>query len=60
MISIEPGLYLRINELEDGPNSLPLRNGFAASDANSAQGLFNPSEFAESHPVIHTGLKKNL
>lgn len=54
MTSIEPGLYLRINELEDGPNPLPLRNGFTASDAYSAQGLFNPSEFAESHPAIHT------
>ena len=54
MTSIEPGLYLRISELEDGPNPFPLRNGFAASDAYSAQGLFNPSEFAESHPAIHT------
>jgi S-adenosylmethionine/arginine decarboxylase-like enzyme len=54
MTSIKSGLYLRMNELGHGPNPLPLLNGSPASHAYSAQGLFNPSEFARSHPAIHT------
>lgn len=52
MISLEPGLYVRIEELDNGPKPLPLLSGFSTSQAYRALGLYNPSESGDAYFVL--------
>ena len=52
MIFFEPGLYLRVQELENGPKPFPLQNGFSLSRAYRALGLYNPSETSDAYFVL--------
>ena len=52
MTLLEPGLYLRIEELENGPKPLPLKSGFSEGRAYRALGLYNPSETSDAYFVL--------
>ena len=52
MTSLESGLYLRIEELENGPKPFPLVNGFSTGHAYRALGLYNPSETSDAYFVM--------
>ena len=52
MIFFEPGLYLRVEELENGPKPFPLQSGFSLSYAYRALGLYNPSETSDAYFVL--------
>jgi hypothetical protein len=54
MIALQPGLYLRVEQL-DGPRApqpLPLPNGFGPETAYLALGLYSPSETSEAYVVL--------
>lgn len=52
MISLQPGLYVRVQELQGGPTPLPLQSGFSANTAYLALGLYNPSETSDAYFVL--------
>jgi hypothetical protein len=52
MIHIEPGLYLRIQQLPGRPHPLPLDNGFSESVAYRALGIHSPSETSECYFIV--------
>ncbi len=52
MVFFEPGLYLRVEELENGPKPFPLQSGFSLSCAYRAVGLYNPSETSDAYFVL--------
>jgi hypothetical protein len=52
MICLEPGLYLRVQELPGGPLPRPLESGFNLETAYRALGLFNPSESSDAYFVF--------
>ena len=52
MLWLEQGLYVRIQELDNGPKPLPLQSGFSAGMAYRALGCFNPSETADAYYVL--------
>ena len=52
MIFFEPGLYLRVQELENGPKPFPLQSGFTLESAYRALGLYNPSETSDAYFVL--------
>lgn len=52
MTSLEPGLYVRIEELDNGPKPFPLLSGFSAGHAYRALGLYNPSETSDAYLVL--------
>ena len=52
MLSHEPGTYVRIVELPNGPAPLPSASGFNGATAYRALGMFNPSETAESYFIL--------
>lgn len=52
MTSLEPGLYVRIEELDNGPKPFPLDSGFSQSHAYRALGLYNPSETSDAYFVL--------
>lgn len=52
MTSLESGLYLRIEELENGPKPFPLASGFSTGYAYRALGLYNPSETSDAYFVM--------
>jgi hypothetical protein len=52
LIWFEQGLYLRIEELENGPRPLPLRSGFSREIAYRALGVFNPSESSDAYYIL--------
>ncbi|MCE9872875.1 hypothetical protein LZ667_15940 [Hafnia alvei] len=52
MIWFEQGLYLRIEELENGPRPLPLRSGFSREIAYRALGVFNLSESSDAYYIL--------
>lgn len=52
MTSLEPGLYVRIEELDDGPKPYPLCSGFSLGHAYRALGLYNPSETSDAYFVL--------
>ena len=52
MTSLEPGLYVRIEELENGPKPFPLASGFSIGQAYRALGLYNPSETSDAYFVL--------
>lgn len=52
MIFFEPGLYLRVEELQNGPKPFPLQSGFSLGCAYRALGLYNPSETSDAYFVL--------
>ena len=52
MIWFDQGLYLRVEELENGPRPLPLRSGFSREIAYRALGVFNPSESSDAYYIL--------
>ncbi len=52
MIALQPGLYVRVQELQDGPTPLPLKSGFNLNTAYLALGLYNPSETSDAYFVL--------
>lgn len=52
MLTIVDGLYIRIQELPNGPSPLPLKNGFNLSTAYRALGMFNPSETSDAYFIL--------
>lgn len=49
---IESGVYVRIQELENGPTPFPLRSGFNSATAYRAIGMFNPSETSDAYYIL--------
>jgi hypothetical protein len=49
---IESGIYVRIQELEGGPQPLPSRSGFSNKTAYRALGMFNPSETSDAYFIL--------
>lgn len=52
MMSFEPGLYLRVEEMPGGPQPLPLDSGFSKANAYRAMGLYTPSETSDAYFVL--------
>lgn len=52
MIAFENGLYVRIEELANGPAPLPTRSGFNTEQAYRVLGMFNASETSEAYFVL--------
>jgi hypothetical protein len=52
MLTLETGLYLRIEQLPNGPHPLPLSSGFSAATAYRALGMFNPSETSDAYFIF--------
>ena len=52
MTLLEPGLYLRVEEMLNGPKPLPLQSGFSKGRAYRALGLYNPSETSDAYFVL--------
>lgn len=52
MLTLEPGVYVRIVELPNGPTPFPLASGFNAATAYRALGLFNPSETSDAYFIL--------
>lgn len=52
MLFFEPGLYLRVEELINGPKPYPLQSGFSMGCAYRALGLYNPSETSDAYFVL--------
>lgn len=52
MIALETGLYLRVEEMENGPRPLPLQSGFSLRRAYRALGIYSPSETSEAYFVL--------
>lgn len=52
MTSLESGLYLRVDEMDNGPKPLPLQSGFSVGSAYRALGLYNPSETSDAYFVL--------
>lgn len=49
---IESGVYVRIQELAEGPLPKPLDHGFNQDTAYRAIGLYNPSETADAYYIL--------
>lgn len=52
MLWIEQGLYLRIQELDNGPRPMPLQSGFNKETAYRVLGCFNPSETSDAYYIM--------
>ena len=52
MLTLEPGLYVRVEELDNGPRPLPLCSGFSVDTAYRALGLYNPSETSDAYFIL--------
>ena len=52
MLWIEQGLYIRIQELDNGPTPLPLKSGFNMETAYRVLGCFNPSETSDAYYIL--------
>lgn len=57
MMWMEPGLYVRIEQLEGAraPHPKPLENGFDAATAYRVVGMHTPSETADAYVVLSNG-----
>jgi len=51
-ICVEPGLYVRIEELQNGPMPRPLSSGFSASAAYRVLGMESFSETSETYLML--------
>lgn len=52
MIYLEPGLYLRVQQLTERAQPLPLQSGFSMEVAYRALGIYSPSETSECYFVL--------
>lgn len=52
MTNLEPGLYLRVEQLDKGPLPLPLASGFSIGQAYRALGIYNPSETSDAYFIL--------
>ena len=52
MTTLEPGLYVRIEESDGWPRPFPLVNGFSVGQAYRALGLSNPSKTSDAYFVL--------
>lgn len=52
MIVIEPALYIRIEQLSEGPRPLPLRSGFSSNVGYRTLGFYTASETAEAYLIL--------
>lgn len=52
MLSLESGMYLRVEQLPNGPKPLPLESGFNTRTAYRALGMFNPSETSDAYFIF--------
>lgn len=52
MLSLESALYVRVQELPNGPKPLPLNSGFSTDTAYRALGMFNPSETSDAYFIL--------
>ncbi len=52
MLTIEDALYVRVQQLENGPHPLPLQSGFSLGIAYRTLGLFNPSETSDAYLIL--------
>lgn len=52
MLTIDPRLFLRVEQLPGGPTPLPLNSGFNTDTAYRALGLFNPSETSDAYFIF--------
>ena len=49
---IESGVYVRIQELDNGPLPLPSLSGFNGNTAYRALGMFTPSETSDAYFIL--------
>jgi hypothetical protein len=52
MTTLETALYLRVEEMDNGPKPLPLKSGFSEGRAYRALGIYNPSETSDAYFVL--------
>ncbi len=52
MITVESGLFLRVQELDNGPKPYPLQSGFSQDNAYRVLGLYSPSETSEAYFIL--------
>jgi hypothetical protein len=52
MLTLQEGLFLRVQELENGPKPLPLQSGFSLDIAYRALGMFNPAETSDAYFIF--------
>ncbi|MEH0834208.1 hypothetical protein [Pectobacterium cacticida] len=52
MLWLEQGLYVRIQELVNGPRPLPSHSGFSTDIAYRVLGCFNPSETSDAYYIL--------
>ncbi len=52
MISLEPGLYVRVEQLAERAYPLPLQSGFSLETAYRAFGIYSPSETSECYFIL--------
>lgn len=54
MISIEQGLYVRIEEMlgPRAPTPFPLQSGFVLESAYRVLGIYNPSETSDAYLIL--------
>ncbi len=52
MIHLEPGVYVRVQQLEGRAHPLPLQNGFSEGTSYRALGIYSPSETSECYFIL--------
>lgn len=52
MTTLEPGLYVRIEEFGNGPKPYPLVSGFSVGQAYRALGLSSPTDTSDAYFVL--------
>lgn len=52
MLTVDFDLYMRIEQLSNGPKPLPLDSGFNEDTAYKTLGLFNPSETSDAYFIF--------
>lgn len=52
MIHLEPGLYLRVQQLQERAPPMPLQSGFSVDIAYRALGIYSPSETSECYYIV--------
>lgn len=52
MLTVDLDLYMRIEQLPNGPRPLPLESGFNTETAYKTLGLFNPSETSDAYFIF--------
>jgi hypothetical protein len=52
MLALEPGIYLRLEPLPNGPKPNPVDSGFSHGVAYRALGMFNPSETSDAYFIL--------